>query len=116
MLLAPVEIDPVAAFQFSLPIGIEHNRTFDAVQDHMTRDRMPLDCRARGKDQPGSLEAVGLNQCGRLGLGGADGFQVNFLAGLLDTQADAVIAAYEKFALTPAARGLGKWPVLVLAN
>ena len=38
------------------------------------------------------------------------------LAGLLDTQADAVIAAYEKFALTPADRGLGEWPVLVLAN
>jgi ribosomal protein L11 methyltransferase len=38
------------------------------------------------------------------------------LAGLLDTQADAVIAAYETFALTPADRGVGEWPVLVLAN
>jgi ribosomal protein L11 methyltransferase len=38
------------------------------------------------------------------------------LAGLLDTQADAVIAAYEKFGLTLADRGSGEWPVLVLAR
>jgi ribosomal protein L11 methyltransferase len=38
------------------------------------------------------------------------------LAGLLDTQADAVIAAYEKFGLTLADRGSGEWPVMVLAN
>jgi ribosomal protein L11 methyltransferase len=38
------------------------------------------------------------------------------LAGLLDTQADAVIAAYEKLALTPADPGSGEWPVLVLQH
>jgi ribosomal protein L11 methyltransferase len=37
------------------------------------------------------------------------------LAGLLDTQADAVIAAYEKLGLTLRDRGSGEWPVLVLA-
>lgn len=36
------------------------------------------------------------------------------LAGLLDTQADAVVAAYEKLGLTLRDRGLGEWPVLVL--
>jgi len=36
------------------------------------------------------------------------------LAGLLDTQADAVIAAYEKLGLSLAGRGWGEWPVLVL--
>jgi ribosomal protein L11 methyltransferase len=36
------------------------------------------------------------------------------LAGLLDTQADAVIAAYEKLGLSLADRGSGEWPVLVL--
>jgi ribosomal protein L11 methyltransferase len=36
------------------------------------------------------------------------------LAGLLDTQADAVIAAYEKLGLTLSDRGNGEWPVLVL--
>ncbi len=36
------------------------------------------------------------------------------LAGLLDTQADAVIAAYEGLGLTSADRGSGEWPVLVL--
>jgi ribosomal protein L11 methyltransferase len=36
------------------------------------------------------------------------------LAGLLDTQADAVIAAYEKLGLTVRNRGSGEWPVLVL--
>jgi ribosomal protein L11 methyltransferase len=36
------------------------------------------------------------------------------LAGLLDTQADAVAAAYEKFGMTVSSRGPGEWPVLVL--
>jgi ribosomal protein L11 methyltransferase len=36
------------------------------------------------------------------------------LAGLLDTQADAVAAAYEKLGLTVADRSSGEWPVLVL--
>ncbi len=36
------------------------------------------------------------------------------LAGLLDNQADAVIAAYEMLGLTVADRGSGEWPVLVL--
>jgi ribosomal protein L11 methyltransferase len=36
------------------------------------------------------------------------------LAGLLDTQADAVTGAYEKQGLKLADRGLGEWPVLVL--
>jgi ribosomal protein L11 methyltransferase len=36
------------------------------------------------------------------------------LAGLLDTQADGVIAAYEKLGLSAADRGSGEWPVLVL--
>jgi ribosomal protein L11 methyltransferase len=36
------------------------------------------------------------------------------LAGLLDTQAGAVIAAYEKLGLTVRDRGSGEWPVLVL--
>ena len=35
------------------------------------------------------------------------------LAGLLDTQANAVIAAYEAQGLTLANRGFGEWPVLV---
>jgi ribosomal protein L11 methyltransferase len=35
------------------------------------------------------------------------------LAGLLDTQADAVAAAYEDQGLTIADRGFGEWPVLV---
>ena len=36
------------------------------------------------------------------------------LAGLLDTQADTVIAAYEELGLTLRNRGSGEWPVLVL--
>ncbi len=36
------------------------------------------------------------------------------LAGLLDTQADAVAAAYEKLGLSPVLRGAGEWPVLML--
>ena len=35
------------------------------------------------------------------------------LAGLLDTQADAVASAYEKLGLTVRDRGFGEWPVLV---
>ena len=35
------------------------------------------------------------------------------LAGLLDTQADAVAAAYKKLGLTLSDRGSGEWPVLV---
>jgi len=38
------------------------------------------------------------------------------LAGLLDTQADAVISAYETEGMTLADRGSGEWPVLVLAS
>jgi ribosomal protein L11 methyltransferase len=38
------------------------------------------------------------------------------LAGLLDTQADGVIAAYAKLGLTFADRGSGEWPVLVLTR
>jgi ribosomal protein L11 methyltransferase len=38
------------------------------------------------------------------------------LAGLLDTQADAVIAAYEKLGITLFDRGSGEWPVLVLKS
>jgi ribosomal protein L11 methyltransferase len=38
------------------------------------------------------------------------------LAGLLDTQADAVIAAYEKLGFSLANRGSGEWPVLVLTR
>jgi ribosomal protein L11 methyltransferase len=36
------------------------------------------------------------------------------LAGLLDSQADAVAAAYEAFGLMAVDRGSGEWPVLVL--
>jgi ribosomal protein L11 methyltransferase len=36
------------------------------------------------------------------------------LAGLLNTQADAVIAAYEKLSLRSVDRGSGEWPVLIL--
>ena len=36
------------------------------------------------------------------------------LAGLLDTQADAVIAAYEARGMTIVERGAGEWRVLVL--
>ena len=36
------------------------------------------------------------------------------LAGLLDTQADAVVAAYKKLGLTLRDRGSGEWPVIVL--
>jgi ribosomal protein L11 methyltransferase len=35
------------------------------------------------------------------------------LAGLLDTQADGVIAAYEKYGMAVADRGFGEWPVVV---
>jgi ribosomal protein L11 methyltransferase len=35
------------------------------------------------------------------------------LAGLLDTQADGVVRAYEDRGLTVRARGFGEWPVLV---
>ena len=35
------------------------------------------------------------------------------LAGLLDTQADAVARAYERHGLTLKDRGVGEWPVLV---
>ena len=38
------------------------------------------------------------------------------LAGLLDTQADAVAAAYEALGLTLRTRGSGEWPVLVLTG
>lgn len=36
------------------------------------------------------------------------------LAGLLDTQADAVAGAYQALGLEPESRGSGEWPVLVL--
>jgi len=36
------------------------------------------------------------------------------LAGLLDTQADAVAAAYEELGMSVAERGNGQWPVLLL--
>ena len=36
------------------------------------------------------------------------------LAGLLDTQADSVVAAYEKLGFTLDERGAGQWPVLIL--
>jgi ribosomal protein L11 methyltransferase len=36
------------------------------------------------------------------------------LAGLLKTQADAVLAAYEELGLTLRGRGSGEWPVLIL--
>ena len=38
------------------------------------------------------------------------------LAGLLHTQAEAVIAAYEKQGLSLASRGAGEWPVLVVTS
>ena len=38
------------------------------------------------------------------------------LAGLLDTQAEGVGAAYEKLGLTLSDRGAGEWPVLVLSR
>ena len=38
------------------------------------------------------------------------------LAGLLDTQADAVVAAHEKLGLRLTDRGSGEWPVLVLSS
>jgi ribosomal protein L11 methyltransferase len=38
------------------------------------------------------------------------------LAGLLDTQADSVAAAYEALGLTCRAHGSGEWPVLVLTR
>ena len=39
----------------------------------------------------------------------------NILAGLLDSQVQAVIAAYEASGVSLADRGLGQWPVLVLS-
>jgi ribosomal protein L11 methyltransferase len=38
------------------------------------------------------------------------------LAGLLDTQADAVAATYEKLGLSLTDRGSGEWPVLVIVS
>lgn len=38
------------------------------------------------------------------------------LAGLLDTQADAVAAAYAALGIAPVERGQGEWPVLVLRS
>ena len=38
------------------------------------------------------------------------------LAGLLDTQVEAVIRAYQDLGLTLASQGPGEWPVLVLAH
>ena len=38
------------------------------------------------------------------------------LAGLLDTQAEAVMAAYERLGLSLAHRGAGEWPALILAG
>jgi ribosomal protein L11 methyltransferase len=38
------------------------------------------------------------------------------LAGLLDTQADTVIAAYEKNGFSLSVRGSGEWPVLQLSH
>ena len=38
------------------------------------------------------------------------------LAGLLDTQAEAVIAAYNNLGLALVECGTGEWPVLVLAK
>jgi ribosomal protein L11 methyltransferase len=38
------------------------------------------------------------------------------LAGLLNTQADAVAAAYETLGISPVERGAGDWPVLVLRS
>ena len=44
----------------------------------------------------------------------AAGIAVAILAGLLDTQADAVIAAYEAEGCTVVERGPDEWTVLVL--
>ncbi len=41
---------------------------------------------------------------------------IALLGGLLDTQADAVIVAYEKLGLNLRSRGSGEWPVLVLSR
>jgi ribosomal protein L11 methyltransferase len=38
------------------------------------------------------------------------------LAGLLDTQADGVVAAYRNLGVTLTDRGMGEWPVLVLSR
>ena len=38
------------------------------------------------------------------------------LAGLLDTQADGVMKAYETLGVTASDRGSGEWPVLVLSR
>jgi len=38
------------------------------------------------------------------------------LAGLLDTQADAVVNAYVKLGFSLAERGSGEWPVVVLGG
>jgi ribosomal protein L11 methyltransferase len=38
------------------------------------------------------------------------------LAGLLNTQGDGVIGAYEKLGFTTTDRGQGEWPVLVLGT
>jgi ribosomal protein L11 methyltransferase len=45
-----------------------------------------------------------------------DASGVVILAGLLDSQADAVVAAYEALGLTLRDRGFGEWPVLVLSS
>jgi ribosomal protein L11 methyltransferase len=41
---------------------------------------------------------------------------VVILAGLLDSQAEAVIAAYEALDFTVRDQGTGEWPVLVLSS
>ena len=56
----------------------------------------------------GPLIELACDFAGSLALGGTV-----FLAGLLDTQADAVVAAYDEQGLSLRDRGVGEWPVLV---
>lgn len=59
----------------------------------------------------GPLIALAPDIAGALATGGTV-----LLAGLLDTQAESVAAAYERQGLAVAERGAGEWPVLVLRS
>jgi ribosomal protein L11 methyltransferase len=82
----------------------------DGMDDPMLQARAPFDL-VIANILAGPLIALAPDFARALAPGGAI-----ILAGLLDTQADAVAAAYEAQGLVLAERSTGEWPVLVLSR
>ncbi len=115
------DIDPIAvdvardnAAINGVPLGHGTGELLVAVADGM--DSPLLDARAPfdlivANILAGPLIALAPDIAGALATGGTV-----LLAGLLDTQAESVAAAYERQGLAVAEQGAGEWPVLVLRS